>query len=131
MPEALVEDTINWYHHVLGHAGITCTLETIQTIFTASKLRERTKNFIGTCNSCQRNKNLSCPYGHLPPREDTAVPFEEVAVDLIRPWKVEITNGITVQIQAITAIDTATTLSEIQCIYSKESPHITHIFSDL
>ena len=32
-PEKVIDDTVNWYNHVLGHSGITITIETIQMLF--------------------------------------------------------------------------------------------------
>jgi hypothetical protein len=50
-------------------------------------LRATINEVINHCEACQINK-LTGPgqYGQLLPREATALPFQEVAVDLIGPW---------------------------------------------
>ena len=55
-------------------------------------------------------------------------PFEEVTVDLIGPWKVQV-QGNAYEFNALTAIDTSTNLVEIICIDCKSSEHITNRFS--
>ena len=41
------------------------------------------------CKICKKTLLGAC-YGHLPPRHVNSVPWCEVIVDLIGPWKVEI-----------------------------------------
>jgi hypothetical protein len=44
------------------------------------------------CKDCQRYKVADRGYGLLPEREVQIAPWEEVAIDLIGPWKVKV-NG--------------------------------------
>jgi hypothetical protein len=53
-------------------------------------------------------------------REDTSVPFEEVAVNLVGPWSINI-DGNMLDIQAFTIINIATTLSEVVRIEDKSA----------
>jgi len=55
-------------------------------------------------------------------------PFEEVAVDLIGPWKFQV-RGKPYELNALTAIDTVTNLVEIVLIDKKTSEHITARFA--
>ena len=55
-------------------------------------------------------------------------PFEEVAVDLIGPWKVLI-RGKPYEFNALTAIDTVTNLVEIVRVDRTTSEHITNRFA--
>jgi hypothetical protein len=57
------------------------------------------------------------------------VPWEEVAVDLIGPWKIEVPDG-TISFFPLTMIDTATTLSEIIRIENKTSQHVALQFEN-
>jgi transposase InsO family protein len=82
-----------------------------------------------SCDSCQRNKNPGPGQGHLPPRQDVGLPWEEVAVDLIGPWKIAVPDGI-VEFFALTMIDTTTTLSEIVRIENKTSQHVAMHFEN-
>ena len=50
-------------------------------------------------------------------------PFEEVAVDLIGPWKITV-RGKSYEFNALTSIDTVTNLVEIVRIERKTSHHI-------
>jgi len=69
-------------------------------------------------------------YGHNPPRNDTALPFEETGVDLIGPWKVTIPNIGDIQVFCLTMIDIATTLCEIVCLENKTSEHVAMKFQN-
>ena len=66
-----------------------------------------------------------CP---LPEREVRIAPWEEVAIDLIGPWKVQV-NGKPCEFSALTCIDTATNLVELVRIDTKTAEHIRHKFA--
>ncbi len=80
-------------------------------------------------DTCQRYKDQGRGQGELPPRQDVSIPFEEIAADLIGPWSIDI-NGQTLQIQALTIVDTATTLAEIIRIKDRSSQHIANLFDN-
>ena len=61
---------------------------------------------------CQKHKLDGKGYGLLPMQNLKEQPFEEVAVDLIGPWVVQV-RGKTYEFNALTAIDTVATLVEI------------------
>ncbi len=50
-------------------------------------------------------------------------PWEEVAINLIGPWKVKI-NGQHVEYNALTRIDTASNLVELISVDNKTAKHI-------
>jgi hypothetical protein len=112
IPEALANDTITWYHHIMGHAGSSRLYDTLRTIFWLPHMRCRVDNHVHSCDSCQRYKDAGRGQGILPPREDTSVPFGEVTVNLVGPWSIDI-NAATLDVQALTIINIATTLSEV------------------
>jgi hypothetical protein len=55
------------------------------------------------------------------------MPFKEVAANLIGPWSINI-NGQILQIQALTIVDTATTLAEVICIEDHSLQHVANLF---
>ena len=56
------------------------------------------------CAKCQYHKLDGKGNGLLPERELREQPFEEVAVDLIGPWKVQV-RGKAYEFNALTCID--------------------------
>ncbi len=55
---------------------------------------------------CQKYKLAGCGYGLLPEQEVQIAPWEEVAINLIGPWKVKV-NGQLDEFDAIIWIDMA------------------------
>ena len=66
-------------------------------------------------------------FGLLPERELRIAPWEEVAIDLIGPWKVKV-RGKQVEFNALTCIDTASNLVELIRIDNKTAHHIRNKF---
>ena len=131
LPEILQVPSIKWYHMVMGHGGATRIYNAISQFLFSPKLKSNVEKFVLSCDSCQRNKNLGQGYGHLPPRNDISTPWEEVAVDLIGPWEIEIPFVGTIRIAALTAIDTATGLAEINRINNRSAAHIALKFEQM
>ncbi len=90
----------------------------------ALKLKARVEELVSTSDLCQRNRDIGPGYGHLPPHNDVSVPWEEITIDLIGPWAIEIPCIGELSISALTAIDTATGLAELVCIDNKTLAHI-------
>jgi hypothetical protein len=82
------------------------------------------------CTICQTNKQIGPGYGKLPPRHAPLTPWNEVAVDLIGPWKVKIDQE-EIEFNALTCIDPVTNLVEIIRINNKTSVHIAQQFENL
>ena len=112
LPESLVDDTIKWYHHNQGHAGADRLLQSISQFLYSPGLKEKVCAFVKTCDECQRYKN-SLSVGHLPPREETMVPFEQIAIDTVGPWSV-VVNGQKITINAYSIIGTCSNLLELK-----------------
>ena len=129
LPQAIIKDTISWYHSVLGHCGETRLAASLRKHFWFPDLLDKIKAFVSTCDQCQRNKLPGPGYGHLPPRNDTAQLWEEVAVDLIGPWKIELPMG-TLIVKALTIIDTTSTLSEATRVENATSGHTAMQFEN-
>lgn len=118
---------MDWYHKVLGHVGINKIYDTIRTHCYHPALKSRIERY--HCDVCRRNKLWGIGYGHLPPREAPLVPFDEVAVDLIGPWKINVNNQ-DIEFNALTAIDTVTNLVELVQIEEKTSEHVQQKFAN-
>ena len=83
---------------------------------------------VATYNSCQSFKHPGCGYGEVPPCNDVAQPWGETSVDLVGPWTITLPNGESMQVHALTILDTTSTLSECIGISNKTSQHIAMLF---
>jgi transposase InsO family protein len=129
IPEALINDTIRWYHSIMSHVGSSRLYDSLRSLVWFAGMRRRIDAHVHSCDACQRFKDQGRGQGALPPRNDTSIPFEEVAADLIGPWSIDI-NGQTLQIQALTIVDTATTLAEVIRIEDRSSQHVANLFDN-
>jgi transposase InsO family protein len=82
------------------------------------------------CEICQINKHPNQQYSHLPARHADVAPWDSVAVDLIGPWKINI-SGREVEFSALTCIDPVTNLAELVRIDNKTSAHVAQHFENL
>jgi transposase InsO family protein len=129
IPTTLLDDTITWYHQVLGHVGIVRLYQTIVTHFVHPNLKQRIEHIVKSCDACLRSKLPGMGYGELPPREAGLVPWNEVAVDLIGPWTLNV-QGAEVKFNALTCIDPVSNLVEIARIHNKSAAHVGTIFEN-
>lgn len=78
---------INDYHVLptAGHAGVNRTLNTIEQKFYWPKMKQDIRNFIKSCELCQKNKNL--PTNRTPMIVTTTAntAFEKIYLDLVGP----------------------------------------------
>jgi hypothetical protein len=81
------------------------------------------------CKDCQKYKLAGRGYGLLPKREMRIAPWEEVAINLIGPWKVKV-NGRQVEFNALTCIDMALNLVEQILIDNKTAKLICYKFTE-
>ena len=126
LPTSMVKNTIKWYHLVTGHPGTKRLELTLKHKYYYPELRRKIEQF--NCPHCQKHKLDGKGYGLLPEREIRSEPFEEVAVDLIGPWKIPIGNRI-YEFKALTSIDTVTGLVELVRVENKTAAHISKKFS--
>jgi hypothetical protein len=68
-----------WFHAVLGHCRIHRLCNSIATHFLHPKLRATINAVIMHCHACQIKKQTGPGYGHLPPRDATALPLQRTA----------------------------------------------------
>lgn len=131
LPETLIQEVIKWFHETLGHAGVDVVYNTIKARFYCPKLYTHCQRFV--CNiNCTQYKNQGRGYGHLPPRNATATPWDEVAVNLIGPWQIDNPNDPAkpFEFKALTCIDPVTNLVEIVRIQNKTSRHVSQMFEN-
>lgn len=75
------------------------------------------------CEACQRHKLSGPVFGLLSERTISEQPWQDVAIDLIGPWKIPI-NRRMYEFNALTCIDTVTSLTELVRIDNKTSEHV-------
>ena len=129
LPQALTKDTIKWYHVVLGHCGVNRLISSLRAHLWIPHLKEQVTDFVSHCDHCQRYKFPGPGYGELPPWNDVAIPWEEVSVDLVGPWKIQLPIGELI-VHAITMIDMTSTLAECIRIKNKTACHCTMQFKN-
>jgi hypothetical protein len=116
IPQALIQDTLRWYHLVL--VGTDRLYSTIKRRFYLPNLRNLCNTLV--CDACQPFKLPGRGYGHLATREVKLVSWDTVCVDLIGPWQIQV-NGQVVKYQALTCIDPVTNLVEMIRIKDKSN----------
>jgi hypothetical protein len=80
------------------------------------------------CKDCQKHKLAGCGYSLLPKQEVQIAPWEEVAINLIGPWKVKVNNQ-QVEFNTLTCIDTASNLVKLVRVDNKTAKHIWDKFT--
>ena len=134
IPRALRQELLEWYHDQLIHPGTTRMMATIGQAFSWPGWSSDIKHLVGNCDKCQRNKiTAGRRYGKLPRDNRTRdIPWNDVHVDLIGPWSVDVTlpDGSTQphSISALTCIDSATQWPEFVATAHKTSFHISKLF---
>ena len=110
IPTSLIKAVIEWYRYTLGHCGINQLYENIRTHLYIPGLRKLCEAYC--CDICKKNKIIGPGYGHLPPREAPLLPWAEVSVDLIGPWKITVQEE-DIYFNALTCIDQVSNLVEM------------------
>ena len=129
IPTALLQNTVEWFHRILGHAGSTRVYDSIRARFHHPQLKSTIEAFCANCRVCKEHKLQGAGYGELAPRDVTQWPWSEVHVDLIGPWNVTV-NNIDVQFKALTCIDPVTNLVELVRVENATSAHIAQQFQN-
>ena len=84
----MIKQTVKWFHVVTGHPGKQKLRLTVDQRYHHPEMRRYIDNY--ACHDCQKHKLDGKGYGLLPMRDLKEQPFEEVAVDLIGPWKIQV-----------------------------------------
>ena len=69
VPDAVVPHLVNWYHNILGHAGMANLERSLNANFYHTGISSRCQDLVRNCPDCQRYKLQGAGYGQLPPRE--------------------------------------------------------------
>jgi hypothetical protein len=76
-------------HNEAGHGGYHKTMNKLQEQFVWEKMAQQTKDFVQTCETCQKTKvSTQKPYGLLTPIPPPRDKFETMSMDLIGPLPV-------------------------------------------
>jgi hypothetical protein len=127
MPTTLVDPIMQWYHKVLGHCGVNRLYDGVRAHFYFPSLKDRCAQL--KCAVCQMNKAIGIGFGELPPRIAPLLPWNEVAIDLIGPWRMNV-QGVEVEFNALTCIDPVTNLVELIVIHNKTAKHVAQQFEN-
>ena len=128
IPKSLQNKIVQWYHTHLCHPGETRTEATIRQHFTWKNLDKEVKKVCSTCPTCQRTKRSTIKYGHLPPKEAEANPWEKLCVDMIGPYTIKNSEtGETLTLQCVTMIDPATGWFEMKTTEGKSAMEVANI----
>jgi hypothetical protein len=126
LPESTVVDTVKWFHQVMGHPGEKRLCEALNQHYHHPKLRYHIDKL--KCKGCQKYKLAGHGYGLLPEQEVRVAPWEEVALNLIGPWKLKV-NGQQVELNALTCVDMALNLVELICVDNETAENICDKFT--
>ena len=131
IPNDMLEKLVHWYHQATIHAlGATRLHTTIQQHFQHPKLRSEIQSQVANCDLCQRLRRSSRQYGDLAPHTAPFTPWQTVAIDCISPWVIELRGGKDIKVLALTTIDIATNLLEIEHLSTKTSLECAHGFDN-
>jgi hypothetical protein len=109
----------------MGHPGEKRLQETLNQRYYHPRLRYHIDKL--KCKDCQKQKLAGCGYGLLSKQEVRIAPWDEVAINLIGPWKVKV-DGQQVEFDALTCIDTASNLVKLIRVDNKTAKHIRDKF---
>lgn len=119
---------VAFYHKVLGHPGAVRLERAIRQYFEHRYLHDTVIEFVKTCEACQKCKIVRTHYGEMPERLADFVPWSDIAVDLIGPWKIRDKNGDIHEFLALTIIDVVTNYVEIIRLDNKTAEHVAAQF---
>ena len=125
LAQGMILPTIKWFHQILGHPGNKRMRLTLQARYYHPELRRHIDRF--SCEACQRHKLDGRGFGLLPERSISEQPWQDVAIDLIGPWKIPINNRM-YEFNALTCIDTVTNITELVRIDNKTAEHVRQKF---
>ena len=127
IPKDIQEQLVQWYHTQLCHPGETQTEATIRQHFYWKDLQKDVQNICKKCPTCQKAKQTHTKYGHLLEKQAEATPWEQLCIDLIRPYNIKRHNGKTLILWCVTMINPATGWFEVKELKTKESWKVANI----
>jgi transposase InsO family protein len=127
LPPSLQQKTIDWYHEILCHPGITRTEATIRQHFDWKGLRTMVLATCKKCEPCQKAKVTNQKYGKLPAKQAEENPWDTLCVDLIGPYKIQRKGKDDLKLWCLTMIDPVTGWFEMEQIDNKTAAEIADI----
>ena len=127
LPPSLQQKTIDWYHQILCHPGITRTEATIRQHFDWKGLRTMVLATCKKCELCQKAKVTNQKYGKLPAKQAEENPWDTLCVDLIGPYKIQRKGKEDLKLWCLTMIDPATGWFEMEQIENKTAAEVADI----
>ena len=113
VPTEMLHKLVEHYHQITVHSTGMDKLEAlIKRHFYHPDLRIACRKVISNCQICPQVRTTCRPAGQLAPRHAPLLPWSEVHVDFIGPWKVKV-NSQEMTFDALTCIDPVTNLIEI------------------
>jgi hypothetical protein len=130
VPTTMQAKLVQWYHSTLMHPGETRMELTIGQHYYWKNLRTSMKHVCGRCNVCQLTKPKLRKFGHLPEKQADVIPWKQVCIDLIGPYKIgsEKNKQYATTLHCLTMIDPATGWFEIVEIPDKSSQTVANAF---
>ena len=110
LAEEALKPAIHWFHLLLNHPGRDKLLQGMTRYFRPN-LRKQVQTY--HCDACQRNKIDGRGAGQLAPGTVRAAPWEQVDVDLIGHWTVDVKTGSSFEFMAFACIGRVTGLAEL------------------
>jgi hypothetical protein len=77
---------------LLAILGTCCLTDTMSATFYNPKLRQSIEAIIKPCEHCQKYMNVHCGHGETAPREAGLLLWSEIAMDMISPQTLEVSN---------------------------------------
>ena len=130
IPDSLKMKVLEWYHIQLVHPGRDRTLKTISQHFYWKGMHKDVEQYCKKCPKCQLTKSKKNKYGHLPPKEAEAIPWQKLCVDLIGPYNIPVKYNKSKKIETlwcVTMIDPATSWFEMKQITDKTAITVANI----
>jgi hypothetical protein len=90
-------------------------------------MRNQITNDVQACPTCQRNKRKVKKYGHLPPKEAEATPWDKMCIDPIGPYTIRRKRNNDLICKCVTMIDPTTGWFEIHQYDDKISITVANI----
>ena len=127
LPKSLRKRALTFYHDTLMHPGMTRMLRTIRLHFTWPGLNKDVENFCKRCKTCLLTKKTKKKYGHLPPKEAEATPWDTLCIDLIGPYTVKEKGKKKWILHCLTMIDPATSWFEIAEVPNRRADEVANL----
>ena len=131
LTDVMLPKAVKWFHEATAHnAGISRLDEHLKFHFFHPRLSAEVRDQVSKCDLCQRMKRGARQYGLLSSRDATAPPWHDVALDCIGPWTINLRGGKQFKILALTTMDTATNLLEIEPLRTKTASECARAFDN-